>query len=105
MVYGSFVRSLSKSESVVQHLMTCYPAEVVKPGELIIHYAPEGAKTTNFLISYNPAQFEASVEKIKMGAMEDKGVLKNWGETIRRISLRAKTPKKSDQYKFRISRR
>jgi len=97
--------NLSKSESVVQHLMTCYPAEVVKPGELIIHYAPVGVKITDFLISYNPAQFDASVEKMKMGAMEDKGVLKNWGDSILRINFKAKTPKKSDQYKFRISKR
>lgn len=99
------VINLSKAESVVQHLMTCYPAEVVKPGELMIHYAPAGKKSIDFLVTYNPAQFDASVEKVKMGAMEDKGVLNNWGNNINRINFNAKNPKKVDQYKFRISKR
>jgi hypothetical protein len=99
------VINLSKAESVVQHLMTCYSAEVAKPGELIIHYAPAGKKPIDFLVTYNPAQFDASVEKVKMGAMEDKGVLNNWGDTINRINFNAKNPKKADQYKFRISKR
>ena len=41
---------LTKAESVEQHLMTCYPAEVAKPGELVIHYAPEGAKAMDFVV-------------------------------------------------------
>ena len=99
------VYNLTNAESIIEHLMTCYPAEVVKPGELIIHYAPDGAKTTDFLISYNPSQFEASVEKVKMDAMEDKGVLRNWGDHINRINFNAKNPKNADKYKFRISKR
>jgi hypothetical protein len=73
---------LTKAESVVQHLMTWYPAEVKKPGELIIHYAPEGGKALDFVVKYNPAQFEVSVEKMKLDKMEDKGVLKNWGDNF-----------------------
>ncbi len=99
------VVKLTKAQSVVQHLMTCYPAEVVKPGELTIHYAPENGKKTEFMVSYNPAQFEVSVEKIKMGAMEDKGVIKNWGDNIYRINLKGKNPKKADQFNYRISKR
>ncbi len=99
------VLNLTKAESIIEHLMTCYPAEVVKPGELIIHYAPKGGKVLDFAVNYNPSQFDVSVEKIAMGAMEDKGVLRNWGDTIQRINFKAKTPKKSDQYKFSISKR
>jgi len=94
---------LSKAESVEQHLMTCYPAEVAKPGELVIHYAPEGAKVLDFVVRYNPAQFEVSLEKIKLENMEDKGVKRNWGDNIQRINLRAKQPKTSDKYSFKIS--
>jgi hypothetical protein len=71
----------------------------------MIHYAPAGKKSIDFLVTYNPAQFDASVEKVKMGAMEDKGVLNNWGNNINRINFNAKNPKKVDQYKFRISKR
>ena len=99
------VVKLTEAQSVVQHLMTCYPAELAKAGELLIHYAPEGEKAMDFVISYNPAQFDVSIEKIKMGAMEDAGVLQRWGDTIQRINFKAKTPKKADKYSFRISRR
>jgi hypothetical protein len=38
---------LSEAQSVVQHFMTCYPAEVAKPGELIIHFAPKDNKAND----------------------------------------------------------
>src|SRR5674476_1274493 len=97
------VISLQHAESVVQHLMTCYPAEVVKPGKLVIHYAPEGGTVIDFAVNYNPAQFDVTVEKIKLEEMEDKGVLQRWGDTIKRINLKVKTPKKTDKFSFRIS--
>jgi len=99
------VVKLTESQSIVQHLMTCYPAEIAKAGELVIHYAPEGEKAADFTVRYNPVQFDVSVERIKMGAMEDKGVLQRWGDTIQRINFKAKTPKKRDKYSFRISKR
>jgi hypothetical protein len=95
---------LIRAEAVVEHLMTCYLAEVIKPGELIIHYAPEGGNPLDFAVRYDPAQFEVTVEKVTLGAMEDKGVLGNWGDTIHRINFRAKALQKSDKYKFRISK-
>jgi len=97
------VISLQHAESVVQHLMTCYPAEVVKPGKLVIHYAPEGGTVIDFAVNYNPAQFDVTVEKIKLEEMEDKGVLQRWGDTIKRINFKVKTPKKTDKFSFRIS--
>jgi len=97
------VISLQHAESVVQHLMTCYPAAVVKPGELVIHYSPDGGKAIDFTLTYNPTQFDVTVEKIKLEAMEDKGVLQRWGDTIQRINFNAKTPKKSDKYSFNLS--
>jgi hypothetical protein len=94
---------LSKAESITQHLMTCYPAEVSKPGELVIHYAPEGAKAIDFVVRFNPAQFEVSVEKIKLENMEDKGVKRNWGDNIQRINLKSKQTKTSEKYSFKVS--
>jgi hypothetical protein len=69
----------------------------------VIHYAPEGGKAIDFAVTYNPAQFDVMVEKIKLEEMEDKGVLQRWGDTIQRINFKAKTPKKSDKYSFRIA--
>ena len=94
---------LTEASSIVQHLMTCYPAEVVKPGELVIHYAPEGSKAIDFILKYNHAQFEVSVEKIPLDKMEDKGVKRNWGDTIHRINLKAKSPKKNDKFNFTLA--
>ena len=99
------VVKLAEYRSVVQHLMTCYPAEVAKPGEMVIHFAPEGEKAMDFVVTYNPAQFDVSVEKIKMWAMEDKGVLERWGDTINRINFKVRTPKKTDKYRFILSPR
>ncbi len=96
---------LTKATSIVQHLMTCYPAEVVKPGELTIHYAPEGAKAQDFILKYNAAQFDVSVEKIPLDKMEDKGVKRNWGENIRRINLKAKAPKMNDKFSLMLTPR
>lgn len=96
--------NLSKAESLVQHLMTCYPAEVAKPGQLVIHYAPEGAKAMDFIVNYNPAQFDASVEKVKLETMEDGGIREKWGDTIHRINLTAKSLKTNDKFSFKIEK-
>ena len=96
---------LSKAESLVHHLMTCYPAEVAKPGQLVIHYAPEGAKVMDFVVNYNPAQFDASVEKVKLETMEDGGIRQKWGDTIHRINLTAKSLKTNDMYNFKVEKR
>lgn len=93
---------LSKAESMVHHLMTCYPAEVAKPGQLLIHYAPEGAKAMDFVVNYNPVQFDASVEKMKLETMEDEGIRQKWGDTIHRINLTAKSLKTNDKFSFKV---
>jgi len=99
------VLNLKDAGSVVQHLMTCYPAEVTKLGELVIHFAPEGGKTMDFVIKYNSSQFEVSIEKIKLENMEDKGILQKWGDNIQRINMKAKNIKAADKYSFTIEPR
>lgn len=94
--------SLKKADSITQHLITCYPAEVKKPGELIIHYAPQGGKVTDFVVHYNASQMVASVEKVKLEAMEDKGIRSKWGDTIHRINFNVKSPKITDQFNFSV---
>jgi hypothetical protein len=102
----SDVINLKKADEVVQHLMTCYPAEVVKPGELVIHFAPkEGSKAQDFVVRYNPSQLQAQVEKVKLEAMEDKGIITKWGDTIYRINLTAISPKMQDKMNFQIAAR
>jgi hypothetical protein len=95
---------LSKAESLVQHLMTCYPAKVKKPGELVIHFAPDGGTPEDFVVKYNPAQFDVSVEKIELEAMEDEGIRKKWGDTIHRINLTAKKLKANNQFRMEITK-
>ncbi|HAH26099.1 MAG TPA: heparinase [Prolixibacteraceae bacterium] len=99
------VIQLTNAGSVIQHLMTCYPAEVIKVGELVIHFAPEGEKAIDFVVKYNPSQFDVSVEKIKLENMEDKGIQQKWGDTIHRINLKVKNLNKADKYRFTIAPR
>jgi hypothetical protein len=96
---------LTRAESIVQHLMTCYPAEVTKPGELVIHFAPEGEKARDFVVKYNASQLDVSTEKIKLEKMEDQGIRQKWGDTIHRINMKAKNPKKADRFSFTLAPR
>lgn len=95
--------SLKKSEGIVQHIMTCYPAEVIKPGEMIIHYQPEGAAAKDFVIKYNAKQLQPFVEKLLLTQEEDKGVLQKWGDNIYRITFNVIAPKKADKINFLIT--
>ena len=97
------VISLKKADKITEHLMTCYPAEVSKPGELVIHYKPKEGEAKDFVVKYNAAQMQASVEKIPLTAMEDKGIIEKWGDTIYRINFNVIAPKTSDKISFAIA--
>lgn len=99
------VADLSRAESVIQHLMTSHTAEVIRPGEVIIHYKNESGTVKDFVIFYNTAQFDASVEKVKLDAPEDRGIITKWGDTIYRINLKAKAPKTKDRYSIKVAAR
>jgi len=94
------VISLSKANEITQHLMTSYPAEVTKPGELTIHYKPKGGTAKDFVIKYNSKQLGAVVEKIPLTSMEDKGILEKWGDNIYRINFKVIAPKMKDKISF-----
>ena len=95
--------SLKKAESITQHLMTCYPAEVSKPGELLIHYKPKNGDARDFVVRYNPSQMIATVEKIALTSMEDKGIIEKWGDNIYRINFAVTSPKTNDKLAFTIT--
>jgi hypothetical protein len=95
--------NLKTANEFTQHLMTCYPAEVSKPGELVIHYKPEGGTARDFSIRYNKDQLQASVEKVVLDDPEDKGIIAKWGDTIYRINFKSTAPKKSDKISFEIA--
>lgn len=97
------VISLAKAESITQNLMTCYPAALVKPGELVIHYKPKDGEEKDFVIKYNPNQIGATIEKVSMTAMEDKGVKDRWGDNIYRIKFTVNKPKTKDKINFVIA--
>jgi hypothetical protein len=88
--------TLKKSDSITEHLMTCYPAEVIKPGELVIHCQSKNGNQKDFVIHYNARQMQPSIEKVPLTAMEDKGVQDKWGDTIYRINFTVTAPKASD---------
>jgi hypothetical protein len=94
--------TLKEAGDVTQHLMTCYPAEVVKPGELVIHYSPSGGEAKDFKIKYNKDQFQPTVEKVMLDDPEDKGIMSKWGDNIYRINFKSVTPKVSDKFSFEV---
>lgn len=96
------VSDLQKAESITQHLMTCYPAEVTAPGEITIHYHPANQKAIDFVVKYDPQQMIAAVEKIKFELEEDRGVLAKWGDNLYRINIEVIEPKLKDSYLFEI---
>jgi Heparinase II/III-like protein len=94
---------LQKANEISQHLMTCYPAEVAKQGELTIHYKPAIGNARDFRIHYNKEQLQASVEKVPLTAPEDKGIITKWGDTIYRINFKSITVKNSEKVSFEIA--
>jgi hypothetical protein len=46
--------ALTHATSLTQHLMTCYPAKMGKPGELSIHFSPKNGQAGDFIVRYNP---------------------------------------------------
>jgi hypothetical protein len=92
--------SLKKSGKITEHLMTCYPAEVGKPGELIIHYQPKDAPAKDFVIRYNAKQMQVAVEKIPLVTPEDKGVKDKWGDNIYRINFTVIAPREKEKIQF-----
>lgn len=98
----SDIISLKKADKITQHLMTCYPAEILKPGELVIHYKPKDAPERDFTIKYNAKQLRPEVEKVRLITMEDKGIIEKWGDSIYRINFDVVSPKMNDRFKFVI---
>lgn len=97
------VLSLKTADKITEHLMTCYPAEVTKPGELVIHYQPKDAAPKDFVIKYNASQINSTVEKVKLVTMEDKGIIEKWGDNIYRINFNVLAPKTSDKISFMVA--
>ena len=90
------VADLKRADAVTQHLMTCYPAEVFKPGEVVIHYKSKDGKNIDFVVKYDDKQMLAKVEKITLEAEEDIDVRQNWGDNIHRINFEVIAPKTRD---------
>ena len=99
------VTNLQKAGSVVQHLMTCYPVDVTKPGEAVIHYQTNDKKAIDFVVKYNAKQMTAKVEKVKLELEEDQGVLSRWGDSIYRINFEVTAPNTKDTYTFEIKKK
>ena len=48
---------------------------------------------------------QATVEKISLTAMEDKGILDKWGDTIYRINFTVTNPKTNDKINFVVAKK
>lgn len=90
---------------ITEHLMTCYPAEVLKAGLVAIHYKDANGAVQDKFIQYDPAKMKVAVEKVALTAMEDKGIIEKWGDTIYRISFSLEKPAAKSKIGFRITDR
>ncbi len=97
------VINLKQTTELIQHMMTCYSSEVAKPGEVLIHYIDSAERPRDFVITYDPKQMEATVEKIPLTAMEDQGIIQKWGDRIYRINFKVVSPKTIDKFNFEIA--
>ena len=95
--------NLKRADAVTQHLVTCYPSEIVEPGKLAVHYKDEEKKSRDFIIRYDAKKMQAVVEKIPLTAMEDQGIIEKWGDNIYRINFNVISPKVSDTFNFEIA--
>jgi hypothetical protein len=95
---------LSKADDIVQHLMTCWPAEILSPGNLRIRFSPNGHAARNFIVKYNPDHLKPTIEKITLDQPEDEGVINNWGRDIYRINFKESNTKLSGTYVFTLVR-
>lgn len=94
---------LTRADSMVENLMTCYPANISTPGEVVIHYAPKQGTAKDFVIKYNPKQLGVAIEQVPLTTAEDKGVKDRWGDNIYRITFKSIAPKTKDKINFVIA--
>ncbi|OQP48211.1 heparinase [Niastella koreensis] len=97
------IYKLNSTNSITEHLMTCYPAEVSKPGELVIHCTPQKGDPKDMVIQYNPKQMQPTVEKVALTSMEDVGVKEKWGDNIYRINFTVTAPRTNDAIELIIA--
>ena len=95
--------SLNTASKITEHFMTCYPAEVLTPGRLVIHSLSKDGTAMDFVIQYNSKQMQPSVEKVPLTAPEDQGIKEKWGDHIYRINFEIVSPKASDRIRFTIA--
>ncbi|EIP97951.1 Heparinase II/III-like protein [Opitutaceae bacterium TAV1] len=89
--------------NLVWSFMTCHPANVSTPGEVIISGRDTKGRERRFFVHYDSARMAAFVEKIALTQPEDEGVKTQWGDSIHRIKLHALSPRANDSFRFRIT--
>ncbi|SHL43987.1 Heparinase II/III-like protein [Chitinophaga jiangningensis] len=89
--------SLKRTDSLTQHLMTCFPAEVTAPGVITIH-----AEERDYQLNYS-SKMKATVEKLVLTKMEDKGIIQKWGDSIYRINLEVVKPAAKEKFVYTIT--
>ncbi|MDR1172168.1 MAG: heparinase II/III-family protein [Bacteroidales bacterium] len=96
------VAHLQKANSIIQHMMVCYPAKETKPGEITIFYTDKAGENIDFIVKYDPKKMRVQIEKIKLETEEDKGIRSKWGDVIHRINFEVIAPKTKDIFVFEI---
>ncbi|WP_317175336.1 heparinase II/III domain-containing protein [Cyclobacterium xiamenense] len=95
---------LAEGSTITQHLMTVFPAQVVRPGEVRIPFQLASGEIQPFVLAYDPDKMEVTVEKIALTEPEDRGVGQKWGDRIYRINFVHTTPGERGESRFELYR-
>ena len=93
---------LRENRNITEHIMTCYPAYIKEPGVVVIPYQLEGENVIPFHLKYDASKFTPSIEKIKLEAVEDKGIVQKWGDRIYRINLKGNAQMRNGNFLMNI---
>lgn len=96
--------ALQEGSTFTQHLMTVFPAQIVRPGQVRIPFQDASGEMQPFLLAYDPKKMEVTVEKIALSEPEDKGVGQKWGDRIYRINFVHNAPGERGQSTFELYR-
>ncbi|NND34633.1 MAG: heparinase [Saprospiraceae bacterium] len=93
---------LREAQSINEHIMTCYPAYVKEPGTVMVPLKKPDGSVINFLLKYNEKDYEPTVEKVNLTAVEDQGIIQKWGDRIYRINFNSLSPMRNGSFDLSI---
>lgn len=96
---------LEKTDHIIEHLMSCHPAEVTAPNEVTISGKDGAGNPADFLVKLTGAPADIEIEKLELNEPEDEHFRRRWTPGIFRISFKITSPSKAGQYTLEITKK